>query len=125
MTEQFDPLLDADDGDPGDAATPCPELAEDLYAYTRGELSGDQRAAVEAHLKGASCNRCREALREMEAFSRLLDRPQLQPREPSPNLFSRILATIAEEEDSTSLRVAAPAERELPARRSVDLPRRS
>ena len=102
MTEQFDRFLDAHDVDPVDAATPCPELADDLYAYHREELSRDQRAVVEAHLHGASCDRCREALREMEAFSQLLDSRQLQPREPSPELLPRILAAIAAEERSLS-----------------------
>ena len=104
MSQQFDRVFDAESSEPADDAISCPEFADDLLAYQRQELSDEQRDAVEAHLKGAACSRCREALREMEAFSQYLDSRQLQPREPSPSLFRRILATIDEEARTQNMR---------------------
>ncbi len=65
----------------------CEELSEELSAYLDGELSPDERTALEAHLE--RCPRWREELGSLRAVSELLaSLPRVEPSEE----FSQVLA---------------------------------
>jgi Putative zinc-finger len=77
----------------------CREWRESLGAYALGQLSGEERAGIEAHLEG--CAACRAELASLAAVSRLL--PHADPEhfgpapQPPPELGNRIAATIGAE----------------------------
>lgn len=77
----------------------CREWRESLGAYALGQLPGDQRAALDAHLEG--CAECRAEAESLQAVSRLL--PHADPDRfgpapaPPPALGRRIVATIDSE----------------------------
>ena len=77
----------------------CREWRESLGAYALGQLPGDERAGLEAHLEG--CPGCRAELAELEPVARVM--PLADPERvgaaaslPS-GLGDRIAATIASE----------------------------
>lgn len=74
----------------------CREWRESLGAYALGQLQGDERAAVEAHLEG--CARCRAELSALAPVARML--PHADPArfesapQPPADLGQRIAAVI-------------------------------
>jgi hypothetical protein len=74
----------------------CREWRESLGAYALGQLQGDERAALEAHLEG--CARCRAELASLEPVARML--PHADPvrfesaPQPPADLGARIAAVI-------------------------------
>jgi len=78
----------------------CREWRESLGAYALGQLGGDERAALEAHLEG--CPECRAELESLAGVARLMpladpERFGSAPSPPPPLLGDRIAATIAAE----------------------------
>ncbi|HET7454627.1 MAG TPA: anti-sigma factor [Solirubrobacterales bacterium] len=78
----------------------CRDWRELLGVYALGQLEGDERAGLEAHLDG--CAQCREELALLEPVARML--PHADPErfesaapQPPPELGARIAATIAGE----------------------------
>lgn len=77
----------------------CRDWRELLGAYALGQLEGDERAGLEAHLEG--CAQCRSELALLEPVARVL--PHADPArfestpQPPPELGRRIAATIAGE----------------------------
>jgi hypothetical protein len=77
----------------------CRDWRELLGAYALGQLEGDERAGLEAHLDG--CAQCREELALLAPVARML--PHADPErfesapQPPPELGARIAATIAGE----------------------------
>lgn len=78
----------------------CREWRESLGAYALGQLQGDERAGLEAHLEG--CEACRAELASLEPVARML--PHADPArfvgpspQPPPDLGARIAATIEAE----------------------------
>lgn len=77
----------------------CREWRELLGAHALGQLRGDERAALEAHLEG--CARCRAELASLAPVAKML--PYADPvhfesaPQPPPELGTRIAATIAAE----------------------------
>jgi hypothetical protein len=84
----------------------CRDWRELLGVYALGQLEGDERAGLEAHLDG--CARCREELALLEPVARML--PHADPErfesapQPPPELGTRIAATIAAERKLTEKR---------------------
>ncbi len=80
----------------------CRHWKEELGAYALGHLSGEERAALEAHLEG--CPACRAEADSLFAVSRLL--PHADPErfgpapQPPAELGQRIAATIGGERRS-------------------------
>jgi anti-sigma factor RsiW len=80
----------------------CREWRESLGAQALGQLSDQERAAVEAHLDG--CAECRAELESLQAVARLM--PLADPERfgaapaPPPGLGDRVAATIAAERRS-------------------------
>lgn len=79
----------------------CREWRHLLGAYALGDLSGEERTGVEAHLEG--CAECRAEARSLETVARLL--PLADPGRfsepaplPSPELGREIAATIGREQ---------------------------
>jgi hypothetical protein len=78
----------------------CRDWRELLGVYALGQLQGDERAGLEAHLEG--CARCRAELALLEPVARML--PHADPErfesapQPPPELGARIAATIAGEQ---------------------------
>jgi hypothetical protein len=74
----------------------CREWRESLGAYALGQLQGDERAALEAHLEG--CARCRAELASLEPVAQMLPHadPALFDSAPQPpaDLGQRIAAVI-------------------------------
>jgi hypothetical protein len=77
----------------------CRDWRELLGVYALGQLEGDERAGLEAHLDG--CAQCRAELALLEPVARML--PHADPErfestpQPPPELGKRIAATIAGE----------------------------
>lgn len=78
----------------------CREWRESLGAYALGQLEGDERVGLEAHLEG--CASCRAELASLEPVARML--PHAEPArfvgpapQPPPELGQRIAATIESE----------------------------
>lgn len=77
----------------------CRDWRELLGVYALGQLEGDERAGLEAHLDG--CGQCREELALLQPVARML--PHADPErfesapQPPPELGARIAATIAGE----------------------------
>jgi putative zinc finger protein len=76
----------------------CRDWRELLGVYALGQLEGDERAGLEAHLDG--CAQCREELALLQPVARML--PHADPKrfesaapQPPPELGARIAATIA------------------------------
>lgn len=84
----------------------CRDWRELLGVYALGQLEGDERAGLEAHLEG--CAQCREELALLEPVARML--PHADPErfesapQPPPELGARIAATIAGERQQTEKR---------------------
>jgi len=84
----------------------CRDWRELLGVYALGQLEGDERAGLEAHLDG--CAQCREELALLEPVARML--PHADPErfesapQPPPELGARIAATIAAERKQTEKR---------------------
>jgi len=84
----------------------CRDWRELLGVYALGQLAGDERAGLEAHLEG--CARCREELALLQPVARML--PHADPErfesapQPPPELGARIAATIAAERKQTETR---------------------
>jgi hypothetical protein len=78
----------------------CRDWRELLGVYALGQLQGDERAGLEAHLDG--CAECRAELALLEPVARML--PHADPErfetspQPPPELGARIAATIAGEQ---------------------------
>ena len=74
----------------------CREWRESLGAYALGQLEGDERAGLEAHLDG--CPQCRAELALLEPVAQML--PHADPArfesapQPPPELGARIAAVI-------------------------------
>jgi hypothetical protein len=74
----------------------CREWRESLGAYALGQVEGDERAALEAHLEG--CARCRAELASLEPVARML--PHADPArfesapQPPADLGARIAAVL-------------------------------
>jgi Putative zinc-finger len=60
-------------------AIACKSFEEDLVLYYYGELGGDERTAVEAHLPG--CQTCRLYLKKLESILPLTVKPDEPPQE--------------------------------------------
>lgn len=77
----------------------CRDWRELLGVYALGQLAGDERVGLEAHLEG--CAQCRAELALLEPVARML--PHADPEQfesapqPPPELGTRIAATIAGE----------------------------
>jgi hypothetical protein len=77
----------------------CRDWRETLGVHALGQLEGDERAGLEAHLEG--CAECRAELALLEPVARML--PHADPErfesapQPPPELGRRIAATIAGE----------------------------
>jgi len=77
----------------------CRDWRELLGVYALGQLEGDERAGLEAHLDG--CAHCRAELALLEPVARML--PHADPErfesapQPPPELGARIVAKIAGE----------------------------
>lgn len=84
----------------------CREWRESLGAHALGQLPGDERAALEAHLEG--CVECRAELESLAGVARLM--PLADPErfdsapQPPALLGERIKATIAAERRSQKRR---------------------
>jgi hypothetical protein len=85
----------------------CREWRESLGAYALGQLTGDERAGLEAHLEG--CEACRAELASLEPVALML--PHADPArftapapQPPPDLGARIAATIAGERQEAARR---------------------
>jgi hypothetical protein len=84
----------------------CRDWRELLGVYALGQLEGDERAGLEAHLEG--CAQCRAELAELEPVARML--PHADPErfesapQPPPELGARIAATIAGERERSETR---------------------
>jgi hypothetical protein len=84
----------------------CREWRESLGAYALGQLQGDERAALEAHLEG--CARCRTELASLEPVARML--PHADPArfesvpQPPAELGARIAAVIEGERQRVQTR---------------------
>jgi hypothetical protein len=84
----------------------CRDWRELLGVYALGQLEGDERAGLEAHLDG--CAQCRGELGLLEPVARML--PHADPErfesapQPPPELGVRIAATIAAERKQTEKR---------------------
>lgn len=84
----------------------CRDWRELLGVYALGQLEGDERAGLEAHLEG--CAQCREELALLQPVARML--PHADPErfesapQPPPELGARIAATIAGERQQTEKR---------------------
>jgi hypothetical protein len=78
----------------------CRDWRELLGVYALGQLEGDERVGLEAHLEG--CAQCRAELALLEPVARML--PHADPEQfesapqPPPELGARITATIAGEQ---------------------------
>jgi hypothetical protein len=78
----------------------CRDWRELLGVYALGQLEGDERVGLKAHLDG--CAECRAELAELEPVARML--PHADPErfeaapQPSPELGARIATTIAGEQ---------------------------
>lgn len=77
----------------------CKELEEALPLYLYGELTEDERAALDAHL--GACGRCRAALQETRRLHETLN--QRQPAEPSPELLVECRQALEEALDHESI----------------------
>src|SRR3954470_18765870 len=77
----------------------CRDWRELLGVYALGQLEGDEKAGLEAHLEG--CAQCREELALLQPVAQML--PHADPErfesapQPPPELGARIAATIAGE----------------------------
>ena len=77
----------------------CRDWRALLGVYALGQLEGDERTGLEAHLEG--CAHCRAELAQLEPVARML--PHADPAQfeaapaPPPELGARIAATIAGE----------------------------
>jgi hypothetical protein len=84
----------------------CREWRESLGAYALGQLEGNERVALEAHLEG--CARCRAELASLEPVARML--PHADPvhfetaPQPPADLGQRIAAVIASERQRVETR---------------------
>jgi hypothetical protein len=84
----------------------CREWRESLGAYALGQLDGDERAGLEAHLDG--CAQCRAELELLAPVAQLL--PHADPArfesapQPPPELGARIAATIEGERQKAERR---------------------
>lgn len=84
----------------------CRDWRELLGVYALGQLEGDERAGLEAHLEG--CAQCRAELALLEPVARML--PHADPErfetapQPPPELGARIAETIAGERRQTEKR---------------------
>jgi Putative zinc-finger len=84
----------------------CRDWRELLGVYALGQLEGDERIGLEAHLEG--CAQCREELALLEPVARML--PHADPErfestpQPPADLGARIAATIAGERKQTEQR---------------------
>jgi len=84
----------------------CRDWRELLGAYALGQLEGDERAGLEAHLDG--CAQCREELALLQPVAAML--PHADPErfesapQPPPELGARIAATIASERRQSETR---------------------
>jgi hypothetical protein len=84
----------------------CRDWRELLGVYALGQLEGDERAGLEAHLEG--CAQCRAELALLETVARML--PHADPErfesapQPPPELGARIAETIAGERKQTEKR---------------------
>jgi hypothetical protein len=84
----------------------CRDWRELLGVYALGQLDGDERAGLEAHLEG--CAQCRAELALLEPVARML--PHADPERfetaplPPPELGARIAETIAGERKQTEKR---------------------
>jgi hypothetical protein len=84
----------------------CRDWRELLGVYALGQLEGDERAGLEAHLDG--CAQCRAELALLEPVARML--PHADPErfesapQPPPELGARLAATIAGERQQTEKR---------------------
>lgn len=84
----------------------CREWRESLGAYALGQLEGDERAGLEAHLDG--CAACRAELALLEPVAQML--PHADPArfgpapQPPPELGTRIAATIEAERQQEQVR---------------------
>lgn len=84
----------------------CREWRELLGAYALGDLEGDERTGLEAHLEG--CGRCQEELAALQPVARMLpaaDPARFGPApQPPPELGQRIAATIEGEKQRAQQR---------------------
>ncbi|MGN6256593.1 MAG: anti-sigma factor family protein [Solirubrobacterales bacterium] len=84
----------------------CRDWRELLGAYALGQLEGDERAGLEAHLEG--CTQCRAELALLEPVAQML--PHADPArfesapQPPPELGARIAATIEGERQKVQRR---------------------
>jgi predicted anti-sigma-YlaC factor YlaD len=84
----------------------CRDWRELLGVYALGQLEGDERTGLEAHLDG--CAQCRAELALLEPVAQML--PHADPErfesapQPPPDLGARIAATIAGERQQTERR---------------------
>jgi hypothetical protein len=84
----------------------CRDWRELLGVYALGQLEGDERVGLEAHLEG--CAQCRSELALLEPVARML--PHADPErfesapQPPPELGARIAETIAGERKQAETR---------------------
>jgi len=85
----------------------CRDWRELLGAYALGQLEGDERTGLEAHLDG--CAQCREELALLQPVAAMLphadpERFEAAAPQPPPELGARIGATIAAERQQVEKR---------------------
>jgi anti-sigma factor RsiW len=77
----------------------CREWRESLGGYALGQLPGEERSGLEAHLEG--CRECRAELEQLESVARVMPLADPErigaPASPPPGLGDRVAATIAGE----------------------------
>lgn len=81
------------------------QFAEDLALYALGTLQGQERAAVEAHLKG--CSDCRAELERLRGDAALLAFSVSGPRPPARSK-ARLMAAVASEPRRADVRAVEP-----------------
>jgi hypothetical protein len=73
----------------------CDKISEELSAYLDGELSGEEKEAVRAHLEG--CADCRELLEKLRETAGAVK--ELPPVRAPKDLRDKVMASVAKESE--------------------------
>jgi hypothetical protein len=75
---------------------PCTEIQDILEVYLADELDANTHATIEAHI--ASCPKCQDEVRFVEAISEALQ--ELPRPEPPPKIFNQVSAYVRAHSDT-------------------------